>query len=185
MKPSAFVLAFFAALVAAVDAPERAQGRSRTALLFGPLSSVHASALWLRYHAVLHAGDEERAYALARRALRADPGNAEGWTYLAYHYVFGRGSRTQTSSAEARRHWIEAGLDVLAEGRRQPGLDPRTRTELAFAEALYARTVAADAPWPGARAALLARADAALREGESRATGAGSAPGRIPRAAPR
>ena len=60
-----------------------------------------------------------------------------------------------------------------------------SKIALAVAEALYARTVAADAPWPGARAALLARADAALSEGEARATGAGSAPGRIPRAAPR
>lgn len=133
-----------------------------TARLFGPLASVGASVQWLRFHGVLHEGDEERAYSLARSALELDPKSTEGWSYLAYHFVFDRGSRLETRSAAERRRWILAGLDVLAQGREFQATGDPARAELHFSEWLYARTLAEDDPWPGARTELGARADAAL-----------------------
>jgi len=144
---------------AAAAAPPSPTGR-----LLGPLARVASSIEWLRFAETLHRGDEERAYAIALRALEMSPESAEGWSYLAYHFVFGRGSDLAGETPEARRRWVLAGLDLLREGR----LRGAPAAELAFNEASYAITLGIlppeDAPWPGARAELMPRARGALEE---------------------
>lgn len=139
-------------------------GTAASRRLLGPLARVASSIEWLRFTETLHRGDEERAYAIALRALELSPESAEGWSYLAYHFVFVRGSELEGAGPEERRRWVLAGLDLLREGRTRGA----PAADLAFEEAAYALTLGsmdADlAPWPEARAELMPRARAALEE---------------------
>lgn len=144
----------------AADAPTP----SATRRLLGPLARVASSIEWLRFTETLHRGDEERAYAIALRALEMSPESPEGWSYLAYHFVFGRGSDLEGAPAEVRRRWVLAGLDLLREGRARGA----PAAELAFTEASFAIALGMlppdEAPWPSVRAELMPRARGALEE---------------------
>lgn len=159
----------------ALGPPPARPGEEATASrrLLGPLARVASSIEWLRFTETLHHGDEERAYAIALRALELSPESAEGWSYLAYHFVFVRGSALEGTDPDERRRWVLAGLDLLREGRARGA----PAADLAFEEAAYALTLGSmdpdEAPWPEARAELMPRARAALEEaarlGERRA----------------
>ena len=77
------------------------------------------------------------------------------WFELAQHLVFTRGSFLEGRDPASRRRWIQAGLDLLAEGETraaEPG-------ELAFLSGMirfiYLASIAQeDLEWPGGRAAL-------------------------------
>lgn len=135
-----------------------------TARLLGPLSSVLASAEWLRFREALHRGDEARAYAIAERALELDPTAVDAWTTLAAHMIYNRGSVEDSPDPEDRRRWILAGLDLLVRGReRCPWPGPLALLEGEIAWSLAERPRQFE-PWPGARDELGPRALAALRE---------------------
>ena len=133
-----------------------------TQRLFGPLSSVAASVEWVRYTLALTEGDEVRAYAHARRALSLDPRSPSGWSALASHYIFLRGSPREATTEVERKRWFDAGFDVLAEGEAQVDR-PR---DLAFEAGLIAHYFGTlppeQRPWTGSRSDLLGRAVADL-----------------------
>ena len=160
-----FALALGVGLVVAafLFAPAPPNARARRAMgptqrLFGPLSSVAASVEWVRYTLALTEGDEERAYAHARRALNLDPRSPSGWSGLASHYIFLRGSPRESLTEQERRRWFEAGFDLLAEGEKHVDR-PR---DLAFESGLIAHYFGTlpleEQPWTGSRTSLLTRA---------------------------
>ncbi|WP_145202437.1 hypothetical protein [Planctomycetes bacterium Poly30] len=175
MLAAPFVLAHLpgsAAWLGPRDAEARAaMGPVQRAL--GPLASVAASVEWVRFRVALRSGDTARAYAIADSALELDPLGTSGWLDYAQHLIFERGSFLENESPEARRRWIQSGLDLLARGEtvcRVPG-------ELAFQAGLIRSGYLAAIPdedlrWPGGPEALfdqgrrdLLRAVAAGRKG--------------------
>lgn len=122
----------------------------------GPLASVAASAEWLRFRVALQAGDTARAYDVAESALRLDPLSERGYLDYAQHFIFVRGSFLENETPNARRRWIQTGLDILARGETLS----RHPEELAFTAGLIRCSFLAgiadeDLGWPGGPAALL------------------------------
>ena len=129
----------------------------------GPLASVAASIEWVRFRAVLRAGDTARAYAIADSALELDPLGQGGWLDYAQHLIFERGSFLENETPEGRRRWIQAGLELLARGETLCS----TPGELAFTAGLIRSGYLAGIPdgdlgWPGGPDALLAQGRADL-----------------------
>jgi len=107
-------------------APEAAASppRSPTERLLGSFAGLAASVQWVRFDLALRRGDTARAYARAEVALRLDPGDARGWTFLARHLAYERGSIVREPDRDARARWIEAALETLRRGEplaRDPG----------------------------------------------------------------
>ena len=121
----------------------------------GPAASFAASATWIRFDLALRNGHRERAYLLAEEALALAPEAPEGWSTLARHLIFDRGSFESAASAGERRRWIEAGLEVFERGElasSNAGLLAHQRGTIL---AVYVSEIAADVAWPGgARGAL-------------------------------
>jgi hypothetical protein len=159
LKLTAWVLAL--ALLLPWQASSTGAGRSAAARLLGPVASLGASVLWIRFDLALRNGQPERAYALATDALRLDPRAVIGWSTLARHLIFDRASLENEADPARRRRWIRSGLDVLERGSgkvRDPG-------ELAFTAALalnYVALIAGELEWPGGPAAALDEAIAQL-----------------------
>ncbi len=104
--------------------PPRARQGSLLERLLGPVASLAASAQWVRVDLALRRGETARAYARAETALRLDPGDPEGWIFLAHHFLYERASLQREPDAGARARWIRAGLDTLERGEpvsRDPG----------------------------------------------------------------
>lgn len=137
-------------------ATRRATGPTQR--LLGPLSSVAASVEWVRYSLALAEGDEQRAFVHARRGLALDPRSASGWSTLASHFIFLRGSPSETPTEAERKQWFKAGFDVFDEGMSRAE-SPR---DLAFESGLVAHYFATlppgRRPWTGSRPELLERA---------------------------
>lgn len=87
--------------------------------LLGPFAPFAAELEWGRFDAAARAGEDGRAWKHADRALALAPDRSEGWTFLAHHAVFERGSPRRTADPAERRRWIELGLAVLARGERE------------------------------------------------------------------
>lgn len=136
-----------------------ASGRPRS-----PLASVASSIEWIRFSAALKAGDEPRAYAIARGAIAVDPSAPEGWKQLAAHFLFERSSRAETSGWEERRAMITAGLGILAEGEPIVTRPQELAYEIGLVAHYFATLEEPDLPWPGCRRELLSTArDAFIR----------------------
>ena len=103
-------------VVTQVAPRERSGASSFGQRLLGPIATLAAAAEWVRFDLALREGRPEEAYARAHRALALDPGAPEGWITLAQHLILQRGTVLREPDAEARRAWIEAGFEALAEG---------------------------------------------------------------------
>ena len=143
----------------------RDESATRTSLgfrLLGPLASLAASAEWIRADMELRAGRSDLALRRAERALAIDPGATAGWSFLAWHLAFDRGSPEREPDARRRVAWIRAALDVTARGERAA----RSPSELALLTGFILAFRAAPDPeldWPGGKAALLREAEQAFR----------------------
>jgi len=110
------------ALGAALFAAPAFLGHSTRSLperLFGPLASAAATIEWVRVDLALRQDQPELAYARAERALELAPSRADGWIFLARHFVYQRAALAREADPAARRRWVEAGLDLLARGERE------------------------------------------------------------------
>ena len=118
-------LAGIALLVTQVT-PERPRGSSSFGTrLLGPIATLASAVEWVRFDVALREGRPEEAYAHAHRALALDPGAPEGWITLGQHLILQRGTVVREPDPDARRAWIQAGFDQLAEGEarsRDPAL---------------------------------------------------------------
>ncbi|MEO6708797.1 MAG: hypothetical protein ABI054_04750, partial [Planctomycetota bacterium] len=135
------------------DARQGARPNSLAVRLLGPISSLAASAQWLRADLALQHGRVELFLARARTALQLAPEDVEGWKYLARHQAMTLGSPEREPDPQRRLAWIRAGLATAAEGEAlasNPG-------ELAYTAGLIMLKVArldAALPWPGGIAAV-------------------------------
>jgi len=141
--------------------PSAAGSESLAYRLLGPIASLAASAQWVRYDLALRDGNYELAYARAETALALDRGASEGWTTLAGHLIFDRGTLNAAGSPEGRRRWIQSGLDLIDQGAplvRDPEALEFLRGTVYAHLALQPEE---DLGWPGgSRAALLSAAAA-------------------------
>jgi hypothetical protein len=152
--------------------PERPPGPARaTSLgqrLIGPVASLVASAQWVRFDAALLAGEAQRAYAIAQRAIELDPGAWQGWFTLGSHLIYDRGAELREAEPSRQRAWIRAGLDVLEEGARrsrEPAeLDLVRGGSLTQMVALRAERLA----WPGGALAAIEEGIEALERARER-----------------
>ena len=119
--------------------------------LVGPIASLAANLEWVRVDDALRLERHELAYARAEIALAIAPGDAEGWIFLAHHFVYERGSIRREPDRAARSRWIEAALDLLSRGEksaREPG-------RIAFKRGVIFASLALmeddERPWPGTR----------------------------------
>lgn len=87
--------------------------------LLGPFAPIAAALEWGRFDAAVRAGDDVRAWRHADRALLLAPEDPDGWTFLAHHAVYERGSPRRTEDPAERRRWVEIGLAILARGERE------------------------------------------------------------------
>ncbi len=87
--------------------------------LLGPFAPLVAAIEWGRFDAATRAGDDAGAWKHADRALVFAPDASDGWTFLAHHAVYDRGSPRRTADPEERRRWVETGLAFLARGERE------------------------------------------------------------------
>lgn len=87
--------------------------------LLGPFAPLAAAIEWGRFDAAARVGDDGRAWKHADRALMLAPEESDGWTFLAHHAVYDRGSPRRTADPAERRRWVEIGLAVLARGERE------------------------------------------------------------------
>jgi len=147
---SARIVGWLAALALLVpwSKDEHGHGRPASVQLLGPVASLAASVLWVRFDLALREGEPERAYALASDALRLDPRSTTGWSTLSHHLIFERASLENEPDPARRRQWIRSGLDVLARGESEV----RAAGELAFLAALvlnYVSLIADEIAWPG------------------------------------
>ncbi len=129
-----------------------------------PLASVASSIEWIRFSAALKAGDEPRAYAIARGAIEMDTASPAGWKQLAGHFLFERSSVDETDGPEERRAMILAGLGILAEGEPVVSRPQELSYEIGLVAHYFATLDEAELPWPECRRELLAIArDAFIR----------------------
>lgn len=116
-----FGIAGLLAWYSIASAPEettRSRGTFASRLL-GPFAPLAAAIEWGRFDAAARAGDEPRAWRHADRALFLAPEDPGGWTLLAHHAVFERGSPRRSESAIERRRWVEYGIAILERGERE------------------------------------------------------------------
>ena len=135
------------------DSPQRAA----VPRLLGPFANLAASVQWVRVHAARRAGRLELALARAELALRLDPLSPEGWSSLASHLAFDRGSPEREPSPARRRGFLLAGLATAARGEGRSS-HPQ---ELAYLRGIILAFGAAPQPdleWPGGPQALWAEA---------------------------
>ncbi|MCA9001616.1 MAG: hypothetical protein KDB61_06820 [Planctomycetes bacterium] len=118
-----------------------------------PLVSLAASWQWVLFDQSVGRGEFEQAYLHADRALALDPGAPEGWTTLANHLIFLRGSFQNEPDDAKRIEWMRAGLDVLFEGLLQSRDPGELHLVLGQTLTLYIAPLAAaevdPLPWPG------------------------------------
>ncbi|HRV82922.1 MAG TPA: hypothetical protein P5218_15930, partial [Planctomycetota bacterium] len=149
--------------IAAIQSPPR---RSRGPL--GPLASLISSWEWIQFDREVRHGAWQEAYVYARRALELDPHSVEGWSQLASHLVFLRGSLENEPRGDQRVAWMQRGLAILEEGERRsdrPAELALIRGQiLAFWITSQAQDADAALPWPGgAEAAWQAGVEALQR----------------------
>jgi hypothetical protein len=144
--------ALVAALVAWALVPERRGGGPGSASplerLLGPVASLAASAEWVRFDVAQRRGDTARAYALAETALRIDPGDPEGWIFVAHDLVHERGSLLREPDPVARAAWIRAGLATLERGERVSRDPGALAFERGVVLAFLASLADEDRAWP-------------------------------------
>lgn len=129
-----------------------------------PLASVASSIEWVRFAVALKAGDEPRAYSIARGAIAMDPAAPEGWKLLAAHFLFERSSKDETSGPEERRAMILAGLGILAEGEPIVARPQELSYNIGLVSHYFATLEEPALPWPKCRRELLGIArDAFIR----------------------
>ena len=129
--------------------------------LLGPVASLAASLEWARSDYALRQGRTAIAYSRAETALRLDPGDPQGWMFLAHHFIYGRAGIDREPDAAARRRWILTGLDVLDRGERSSRDPAALAFERGIACAFLASLPDADRAWPAsAKAAWGAAAEA-------------------------
>ncbi len=118
-----------------------------------PLASLAASWQWIQFDQSIANGAWEQAYLHADRALALDPASPGGWTTLASHLIFLRGSAQNEPDEHKRVAWMQAGIQVLTEGLEQTR-DPAElhlilgQTLTYYIEEL-ARSEESPLPWPG------------------------------------
>ncbi|MCY2961992.1 MAG: hypothetical protein NTY35_17685 [Planctomycetota bacterium] len=108
----------WATVASAPAEPTRSRGTFASRLL-GPFAPLAAAIEWGRFDAAAGVGDDVRAWKHADRALLLAPEEADGWTFLAHHAVYDRGSPRRTGDPAERRRWVEIGLAVLERGERE------------------------------------------------------------------
>ena len=144
-------------LVSIAFAPGRARSNQRprgpAQRLLGPISSLAASAQWVRVDHAFRAGRPALAFARAERALALDPASPEGWSFLAWQQASFLASEVRESDPARRLAWIRASLATAARGEAQS----RDPAELALLQAVILVKVATldpDIGWPGGLRAL-------------------------------
>ncbi|MEZ6016367.1 MAG: hypothetical protein R3F49_14715 [Planctomycetota bacterium] len=164
----------------APDAPDAGGARGARGPLgrwLGPIAGLAASAEWVRWNSALRAGEPERAYTIAARALALDPTSPQGWSTLGQHLILDRSAAVMEPDRARRATWAKAGLDVLRQG------EGRSRDPAALA--LIGGDLAAylaerdDLDWPLGAPDLLDLAEAAYLR--ANAAGHPQAEGRIER----
>lgn len=145
--------------------------------LIGPVASLGASIEWILFDLDAYEGRHEAAYVHAERALRLDPGAPVGWTQLAHHLMYERGSGQNERDPRERVRWLRAGLDLLERGEarcREPERLAlvRGQTLCVFVAGLITVDPEDPLPWPGGLPAALEEGRTALE----RARDAGLAP---------
>ncbi|MFT7679192.1 MAG: hypothetical protein ACI8QC_003192 [Planctomycetota bacterium] len=141
------------------------------ARLLGPVATLAASAEWVRFDAAVADGEFELAYLRAERALALDPLSPYGWVRLGSHMIFERGGALFEPDPQARVAWMQAGLEVLAEGAERS----RARASLLVLRGqilgFFVAELAADPeeplPWPGGTTAASVAALSDLEEAEA------------------
>lgn len=129
-----------------------------------PLASVASSVEWVRFAVALKAGDEPRAYSIARGAIAMDPAAPEGWKLLAAHFAFERSSKDETSGPQERRAMLLAGLGILAEGEPIVARPQELSYNIGLVAHYFGTLDEPDLPWPDCRRELLGIArDAFIR----------------------
>jgi hypothetical protein len=122
--------------------------------LLGPISSLVASAQWVRVDHAFRAGRPELGFARAEWALALDPASPEGWSFLAWQQAFTLGSVEREPDPTRRLAWIRAGLETAARGEalsRDPASLARLQGEILL---IKVATLDPDVGWPGGADAL-------------------------------
>ncbi len=118
-----------------------------------PLASFAASWQWVQFDQSISRGAWEQAYLHADRALALDPASPGGWTTLASHLIFLRGSAQNEPDGLKRVAWMQAGIQVLTEGiekTRDPAeLHLILGQTLTYYIEVLARSEESPLPWPG------------------------------------
>ena len=105
--------------IASAPAERKAARGTFASRLLGPFAPLAAAIEWSRFDAAARVGDDGRAWKHADRALMLAPEESDGWTFLAHHAVYDRGSPRRTADPAERRRWVEIGLAILARGERE------------------------------------------------------------------
>ena len=146
------VLGWAVVVIAITVAPMRTgsdtRARSPAQRLLGPISSLLASAQWVRVDQAFRAGRPELGFARAERALALDPASPAGWGFLAWQQASFLASVEREDDPARRLAWIRASLDTAARGEALS----RDPAELALLQGVILVKVATldpDIGWPG------------------------------------
>ena len=156
MSHSWRMLGWGAVLVSIAFAPGRASDerpRGPAQRLLGPISSLAASAQWVRVDLAFRAGRPELGFARAERALALDPASPEGWSFLARQQAFSLASVEREPDPRRRRSWIRAGLETAARGEAL-SRDPAGLARLQGEILVKVVWLDPDVGWPGGVDAL-------------------------------